>query len=75
MGPQSHGRPNFGNFGISIWESRDKNVIWMWALWRGTKYTIRGKVVAFPQVRAMVSLVSKSLFVVRHNTKNVPTMH
>jgi len=24
------------------------NVNWMWALWRGTKYTIRGKVMASP---------------------------
>jgi len=37
MGPQSHGSPNFGN------------VIWMWASWSGTKYTIRGKVVASPK--------------------------
>ncbi len=26
-----------------------KNAIWMWASWRGTKYTIRGKVVASPK--------------------------
>jgi hypothetical protein len=37
MGPQSHGNPNFGKI---------QNVIWMWALWRGTKYTIKGKMVA-----------------------------
>jgi len=24
MGPQSHGSPNFGNFGTPIWESWDK---------------------------------------------------
>jgi hypothetical protein len=64
MGPQNHGSPNFGNFGTSIWESRDKNVIWMWALWRGTKYTIRGKVVASPQVQAVLSFVSLSLWLV-----------
>jgi hypothetical protein len=29
----------------------------------------------FPQVRAVVSLVGPSLFVVRLSTKNVPTMH
>jgi hypothetical protein len=29
----------------------------------------------FPQVRAVVSLVSPSLFVVRPNTKSVPNMH
>jgi len=28
-----------------------QNAIWMWALWRGTKYNIRGKVVASPNSR------------------------
>jgi len=28
-----------------------QNVIWMWASWRGTKYIIRGKVVASPKSR------------------------
>jgi hypothetical protein len=46
-GPQSW--LHFGNFRTPIWESRDKNVIWMWALWKGIKYTIRGKVVASPK--------------------------
>jgi hypothetical protein len=46
MGPQSHESPNFENF-----ETQDKNAIWMWASWRGTKYTIRGKVVASPKFR------------------------
>jgi len=27
----------------------EQNAIWMWALWRGTKYTIRGKVMASPK--------------------------
>ncbi len=26
-----------------------QNAIWMWALWRGTKYIIRGKMVASPK--------------------------
>jgi hypothetical protein len=26
-----------------------QNAIWMWASWRGTKYTIKGKVVASPK--------------------------
>jgi hypothetical protein len=34
--------------------------IWMWPPWRGAEYTIRGKVVASPQVRAVVSLVCPS---------------
>jgi hypothetical protein len=29
-----------------------QNAIWMWASWRGTKYTIRGKVVASPKSRS-----------------------
>jgi len=49
MGPQSHGSPNFGNFGTPIWKSWDKMPFWMWASWKGTKYTIRGKVVASPK--------------------------
>jgi hypothetical protein len=39
-----------------LWEFRDshlgvpkQNAIWMWASWRGTKYTIRGKVVTSPK--------------------------
>jgi len=47
-----------------LWEFQDshlgisrKNAIWMWASWRGTKYTIRGKVVA--------SLKSKPWWVLR----------
>jgi len=51
---QSYGAPK-------SWESHSgvlgKIAIWMWAPWRVTEYTIRGKVVASPQVRAMVSLV------------------
>ncbi len=27
----------------------EQNAIWMWASWRGIKYTIRGKVVSFPK--------------------------
>jgi hypothetical protein len=49
MGLQSHGSPNFGNFAIPTWESRDKNDIWVLALWLGKKNTIRGKVVASPK--------------------------
>jgi hypothetical protein len=49
MGPQSYGNLNFGNFGTPIWESQNKNAIWMWASWKGAEYTIRGKVVASPK--------------------------
>ncbi len=60
MGLQSHGSPNFGNFEISHLGIMGQNVIWMWALWRGTKYTIKGEGGGFPQVQAVVSLVSLS---------------
>ncbi len=39
--PQSHGSLNSKNFG--------NHAIWMWASWRGTKYTIKGKVVTSPK--------------------------
>jgi hypothetical protein len=45
MGPQSCKSPNFGNFGTLT----GQKAIWMWVSWRGTKYTIRGKVVASPK--------------------------
>jgi hypothetical protein len=36
-------------FGTPIRESRERKAIWMWALWRGVEYIIRGKVVASPK--------------------------
>jgi hypothetical protein len=39
------------NFMTSILGVPRQNAIWMWASWRGTKYTIRGKVVASPKSR------------------------
>jgi hypothetical protein len=48
---QSYGAPK--SWESQIWEFWDfhlrvpgQNAIWMWASWRGTKYTIRGKVMA-----------------------------
>jgi len=57
MAPQSRRSPNLGDFGTPIWESRNKNSIWMWAPWRGAEYTIRGEGGGFHQVRAVVSLM------------------
>jgi len=59
---QSYGDPKSRESHLARFrESRSgvlgKIAIWMWATWRVTEYTIRGKVVASPQVRAMVSLV------------------
>ncbi len=51
---QSYGAPKLRE--SQLWEFRDsylgvpgQNAILMWASWRGTKYTIRGKVVASPK--------------------------
>jgi len=43
---------NLSNFRTPLWGSRDKKAIWMWALRRGAKNTIWGKVVAFPEFGA-----------------------
>jgi hypothetical protein len=45
-GLQSRGSPSWRNFGTPTRESRERKTIWMWALWRGAEYTIRGKVVS-----------------------------
>jgi hypothetical protein len=51
---ESYGPPKLQE--SQVWEFQDshlgvskQNAIWMWASWRGTKYTIRGKVVASPK--------------------------
>jgi hypothetical protein len=49
MGLQSLGSPDWRDFGTPTRESRERKTIWMWAPWRGAKYTIRGKVVASPK--------------------------
>jgi hypothetical protein len=50
MGPKVVGVPTLGISGLPF-GSLKQNVIWMWALWRGTEYTIRGKVVTSPKSR------------------------
>jgi hypothetical protein len=47
MGPQSHGSPRCENFETPTWESRKKMPFGCGP--RGTKYTIRGKVMASPK--------------------------
>jgi hypothetical protein len=44
---QSRGSPGWRGFGTPTRESRDKKAISMWAPWRGAKYTIGNKVVAY----------------------------
>jgi hypothetical protein len=75
MGPQNRGSPNLGNFGTPIWDSQDQNAIWIWASWRGTKYIYKGESGGFPQVRAVVNLVSSRLPVTRHSIKSAQIMH
>ncbi len=75
MGLQSRKSPNFENFRIPNLGIRRQNDIWVQALWLGIQNTIKGKVVASPQIRAVVSLMSMCMFVVRLCTKNVPTTH
>jgi hypothetical protein len=53
---QSYGAPKLQKY--RLWQFRNSHLgvsrqkaIWMWASWRGTEYTIRGKVVASPKSR------------------------
>jgi hypothetical protein len=60
-----------------LWQFRDshlrvlrQNAIWMWVL-----VYYKGEGGAFPQVRAVVSLMSPSLPVAHPSTKSVQIMH
>jgi len=57
MGLQSCKSFNFGNFGILIWESRDKMTFGAGSMVRHREY-YKGEGDGFPQVWVMVSLVS-----------------
>jgi len=58
MGPQSHENPNFGNFETPTWESWDKkNHLDVGLVEKHIVY-YKGEGGGFPQVRAVVSLVS-----------------
>jgi hypothetical protein len=74
MGFQSGNSLNFENLGLSIWKSREKwhlNVAPV-AIHR-EYYKKEGG--GFPQVWAMMSLVSMCMLVVRLCTKSALTMH
>jgi hypothetical protein len=73
--PQRRKSPNFRNFKTSHLGVSGQKAIWMLVPWPATKYTIRGEGGGFPQVRAMVSLVSLSLLVVHSSTKSVLALH
>jgi len=67
MKPQSHKSPNFGNPGTKC--HLDVGLV------ERHKVYYKGEGGGFPQVRAVVSLVSLRLPVAHLNTKNAPTMH
>jgi hypothetical protein len=52
-----------------------KNAIWMWPPWRDAENIIRGEDGGFPQVRAMVNLVSLRLPMARPSTKSAQIVH
>ncbi len=66
-GPQSRRNPNLGVLG--------QNAIWMWAFVERHRVYYKREGGGFPQVQAVVSLVSLSLPMAHPNTKNVQIMH
>ncbi len=67
MGPQSHGSPNFGSPGTKC----HLDV----GLMQRHKVYYKGEGGVFPQVWAMVSLVSPNMLMAHPSTKNVIAMH
>jgi len=74
MGLQSCRIPNFGNFRTPIWESETKSHLDVSLVERHRVY-YKGEGGGFPQVQAVVSLVSSSLPMVHPSTKSASTMH
>jgi hypothetical protein len=75
MWPQSRERPNLGNFGDShLGVLRQKGHLDVGFMERCRIY-YKGEGGGFPQVQAVVSLVSPSLPVALPSTKNAPTKH
>jgi hypothetical protein len=71
---QSHGSPNFGNFGTPIWGSRVKCHLDVGSV-ASHKVYYKWEGDGFPQVRVVVSLVSPNLLVVCPSTKSAQIMH
>jgi hypothetical protein len=75
MGFQSWESPNFENFGIPNFGNPETK----WHLTVGPmamhKKYYKGEGDSFPQIRAMVNLVSSCLLVACSCTKNAPIMH
>jgi hypothetical protein len=74
MGPQSHESPNYGNFKTPTWESQGTKCHLDAGLVVSHRVYHRGEGGGFPQVQAVVNLVSSNLLVAHLNTKNVSTM-
>jgi hypothetical protein len=73
-GPKIAGVPTLGILGLPFGSPGPKCHLDVGLMERHIIY-YKGEGDGFLQVRVEVSLVSSSLFVVRLNTKNVPTMH
>ncbi len=71
---RSRENPSCGNFETSIWEFRTKSHLDV-APMESYRVYYKGEGGGFPQVRAMVSLVSPRFHVARSSTKSAPTMH
>jgi hypothetical protein len=74
MGPQSCGSPNFGNFGTPTREPGPKCHLGAGPVARHKIY-YKGESGGFPQIQAVVSLMSPSGPVIRFSTKGCPIMH
>jgi hypothetical protein len=68
MGPKSCKSPNFGNFGTPAWESREKCHLDV-GLVANHRVYYKGEGDGFPQIWAMVSLMSLNLPMARLTTQ------
>jgi hypothetical protein len=71
MGPKVTGIPTLGISGLPLGST---STIWMLVLWLAIE-AYKGEGCGFPQMRAMVSLVSPSLPVARPSTKSAQAIH
>jgi hypothetical protein len=74
MRPQGCESPSCGNFGTPTWESRNKKPFGCGTVKRCRVY-YKGESGGFPQVRAVVILVSPKLPVAHPSTKSAQIMH
>ncbi len=73
-GPKVVGVTTMGILGLPLWNPGTKCHLGVGPVGRHKVY-YKGEGGGFPQVRAVVNLVSQSLLVARFDTKSVPTMH